>query len=159
MLVRGAGVVVCDWVDGDAPSSFALHWPVVDASTNLEFRDTYLSGGGYCVTWTAIGGGELTPSLQPMVRSPGYGQRQEATLLRLVRTGRLPACIVSCFADNARTFRVSAHDHGGVRVQVDRDVSENADPAYSPLVLQLTPGSAPVIEHLRERVIWQGAIR
>ena len=158
-LVRGIGVVVCDWVDGDAPSSFALHWPLADTPDDSDIVGTRIKRDGYGVSWTSVGGGDLTAALLPIVRSAGYGQRQHGASLKLARTGNLPACVVSCFDERAGAFRVSAHERGGVRVDVDLDSSRDVDAAETSLMLHLMPGMAPVIERSRKPVISHGASR
>jgi hypothetical protein len=150
---------VCDWVDGDAPSSFALHWPLADTPDESDIVGTRIKRDGYGVSWTSVRGGDLTATLLPIVRSAGYGQRQRGASLKLARTGTLPACIVSCFDEQAGAFSVSAHERGGVRVDVDLDSSADVDAAETSLVLHLMPGMAPVIERSRKPVISHGATR
>jgi hypothetical protein len=155
VLVRGHGIVVCDWIDGDAPPALAIHWPLADAPDDSALSENALTSARYAVAWTATHAqGSLVASLRPIDRSTGYARRQDARLLRLEHGGPLPACIVSCFSATPGRFHVQLDDRGVVRVGLD---AEDAPDEMSALVL--SPGVAPAIDKSQTRVPSHGAVR
>lgn len=144
-LVRGCGIAVCDWFDGDAPPSLALHWPLGDAPGTATLSGCQLHGRTYDVTWgTPAGDDQLRASLEPMKRSPGYGRQLEAQLLRVEYAGALPGAVATIFAEASR--------RAGIRVDGDAGGSRRALIEFStqagdrPVVLVFAPNAAPTLE-------------
>lgn len=153
VLVRGHGVVVCDWLDGALPPMRAVHWPLADVPDDTALSPDSLSAARYGVTWSVNSGGDgIRPSLVRTRRSPGYGRECEARLLRLASSGPHPMSLVTCFAESTRTFHVQTHSVELVRVALPDDLSDEAS------VLVIKPGAPPTIERPRVRTTSQGVI-
>jgi hypothetical protein len=139
VLVRGQGIIVCDWVDGVATSGLAVHWPLASSRTDLGLSGTTLAAPDFCITWGTTMG-DLRVSMDPTQRSPRYGQSCEATLLRLDYSGPLPTALVTCFGTAARPFRLQRSTNDAVRVLLPGDAADDAS------TLVVRPGLSPAIE-------------
>ena len=99
VLVRGYGLIVADWIAGDAPHQLAFHWPLAQPSNRVAIHGDHLDIEGQRMTWLAPSEPNLDASLQPAVRSRGYGRRHDGMLLRLqCISPSLPLTVVTCFA-------------------------------------------------------------
>jgi hypothetical protein len=143
VLVRGWGLVVCDWVTGDAPAAFALHWPLGAPPESLTLDGAALhidSGRGTRITWMATAAdGALRPSLVPMKRSPGYGRQLEGRLLRVEHAGRLPVTVVTTFCDPSAVFRARSNVASTLELELGRHGGEVST------AVRLTFGEAPTV--------------
>lgn len=153
VLVRGHGILVCDWLDGVSPSPLAVHWPLGETPSEDALTERSLTTASFSATWSAHGGvGELRPSLEPLARSPGYGRQCDGRLLRLAFSGSPPVSIVTCFSEPGREFRVRAHGAESVQVALP------AGPSEEPSVIVLSPGRPPGIKRTPAPVTSHGAI-
>jgi hypothetical protein len=143
VLVRGWGLVVCDWVTGDAPASFALHWPLGAPPESLTLDGAALhvdSGRGTRITWMAAAADSaLRPSLVPMKRSPGYGRQMEGRLLRVEHAGRLPVTVVTTFGDPSAVFRARSNVASTLELELGHHGSDVST------AVRLTFGEAPTV--------------
>ncbi len=139
VLVRGQGIIVCDWVDGVGTPRVAAHWPLAASSRDTAVSGTTLTTPDYYITWGATAGG-LDASLEPTQRSPRYGRSREATLLRLDYSGPLPTALVTCFGTAARPLKLQRSTRDAIRVLLAADVAEDAS------TLVVRPGGPPAIE-------------
>jgi len=142
VLVRGQGIVVCDWVEGVVPTGFATHWPLAARSRDAAISETTLAAFDHSITWGTTSG-EIQASLEPMRRSPRYGRSCEATLLRLDYSGPLPTALVTCFGALARPLTVQRSTRDAVRVRLAADRAEDAS------TLVVRPGGPPIVERSR----------
>jgi hypothetical protein len=115
VLVRGRGVVVCDWLDG-AVSPFAVHWPLADRASDLCLSGDTLAAPAYALSWS-VTGGSATATLDAATRSPAYGRVQPSAMLRVMIDARgRAASSVTCFAESRDALQVAAHDGETVRI-------------------------------------------
>jgi hypothetical protein len=141
VLVRGHGVVVCDWVTALSPIAFAIHWPLGEALDAADVSDASLTARDHGITWSAASGSAgVVASVDAMRRSPGYGRECAGQLLRLSHPATSRASVVTCFADARRPLRVRAHDESVIRVVVADDAS---DTTYE---LVIAPEAAPRLD-------------
>jgi len=138
VLVRGTGVVVCDWISGVPRRGFALHWPLGAAPNDVQLSDHGVTTAAYAIAWSASSG-LVDASSEPATRAPGYGREEQATLLRLGLHGSLPVSIVTCFTNRAAQFGRHFHDGDAVRVELPPGDSGQA------LVLSARPEAAPSV--------------
>jgi len=139
VLVRGQGIIVCDWLEGGVTSGIAVHWPLTAGRSELRLSGTTLAALDYCITWGTTMG-EVHGSVDPTQRSPRYGQSCEAALLRLDYSGPLPTALVTCFGTPARPLRMQRSAIDAVRVLLAADESDDA------ATLVMRPGASPAIE-------------
>jgi hypothetical protein len=164
VLVRTVGVIVCDWVEGDAPR-IALHWPLGGAPSDVSIAEDVATGDGFLVSWSAAaaGAGEAQPalraSLRPTFRAPGYGRIESAPLLRLEYEGPSPVSptsavsIVTCFSASGAPMIIDAHDGASIRVSVP------GDPTTDRPVVVMKPGIAPALQRRAATTTSSGVIR
>jgi len=140
VLVRGHGIVVCDWVEGSVSSSIAIHWPLADSRRDVVLAEsTLIAQRGYCITW-GTSAGDVEAALQSTTRASRYGRACDAALLRLEYSGPIPTALVTCFAAAGRTFRLERSATDAVRV------SSAASAADDVTTIVVRPGRAPVFE-------------
>jgi len=139
LLVRGVGVVVCDWIAGTTDSPVALHWPLGVAPNEVALSEFMVVTPHYQVVWSGAAGA-LDASVESTTRAPGYARQAEATLLRLGYRGRLPVSVVTCFTNPATRLGRHLHDGDSVRLELSDGV---AGPAR---VLSIRAGGAPSLE-------------
>jgi hypothetical protein len=139
LLVRGVGVVVCDWIAGTTDSPVALHWPLGVAPNEVALSEFMVVTPHYQVVWSGAAGA-LDASVESTTRAPGYARQAEATLLRLGYRGRLPVSVVTCFTNPATRLGRHLHDGDSVRLELSDGV---AGPAW---VLSIRAGGAPSLE-------------
>jgi hypothetical protein len=145
VLVRGQGVIVCDWVIGTAPLTFAVHWPLGDAADRPELSGTSLTIRGHSILWSARGGSlEADASIEATRQSPGYGRERNGQLLRLAYSGAAHASVVTCFTGASRRLHVARHDISSVR-----NGGVVVDAADAALQLVIAPGESPTIVESR----------
>jgi heparinase II/III-like protein len=143
VLVRGHGIVVCDWVEGASPISFAAHWPLGEELGAGELTESSLTTDAHSIGWHADNGSaHVRASLEPLRRSPGYGRECDGRLLRVAYAGKSPASLVTCFSDARRPLRVHAHDGSSARVVID-------DLADGTRELMMAAGTPPTIRRAR----------
>lgn len=136
VLVRGTGVVVCDWISGAPGRSFALHWPLGAAPNDVDLSDHGITNADYAIAWSASSG-RIDASSEPTTRAPGYGRQTESALLRLALHGPLPVSIVTCFTNRGAQFGRHVHDGEAVRLGLPANDGRQA------LVLSVRPEAAP----------------
>jgi hypothetical protein len=134
VLIRGHGVLVADWLTGDPLDTFAIHWPLGE-NPFPSTPGAHLDLAAHRITWCADGA-ILTAHVERMVRSPGYGRREDGVMLRLhAQQVTLPAIIVTRFAGTKSTANIAAHK-GRVTVEAERSTGQ-------PLGVVLAPGVIP----------------
>ena len=111
-LLRGVGVVVCDWVAGPSRGAVELRWPIPLPFDALELRKSIGravvrfvgADGAIECSWPA---GRLAPSvaLEPSLRSPTYGQTAAATTLSLRTVAGSPLVIATCIGAHTSVTR------------------------------------------------------
>ena len=136
VLVRGTGVVVCDWISGAPDRGLALHWPLGAAPNEIDVSDHGATSAEYAISWSASRG-RVDASSEPSTRAPGYGRQVPAALLRLALHGPLPVSIVTCFTNRGVPVGRHFHDGDGVRLELP------AGDSGQPLVLSVRPEAAP----------------
>ena len=138
VLVRGVGVIVCDWIDGATSERLAVHWPLGDTPNDDDVSGNTMTTRSYAMAWSASGDG-LDASLESTTRAPSYGSQVQAKVLRLAYRGGLPALIVTCFANPTTWFGRHLHDGHSVRVELP------PDDTGQPRDLSIHAGMAPLL--------------
>ena len=139
VLIHGRAVVVCDWLTGDAPNAAAFHWPLMAAPGDTALRDDGAHVGGHRIGFRASAGlRTLRPSVEPLVRSPGYGRAQAGELLTVACATTLPLAVVTTFADATTPVAIRFLD--SERIGVSLGAGDDAA-AYV-----IVPGGSPVPE-------------
>jgi hypothetical protein len=134
VLIRGHGVVVADWLTGDSPDTFAIHWPLGQAAVQSTPSD-HLDIAAHRIAWWSDSA-TLAAHVERIVRSPGYGRREDGVMLRLqAPQALLPATIVTRFAETRSAASIAAHG-GSVIVEAERSIGH-------PLRVSLAPGVIP----------------
>jgi hypothetical protein len=136
VLVRGIGVVVCDWISGESVRGLALHWPLGASPNEIDLSGHGVTTTEYAISWSASSG-RVSASSEPTTRSPGYGRQTQAALLRLALHAPLPVSIVTCFTNRGARFGRHCHDGEAVRLELP------AGDSRQPLVLSVRPEAAP----------------
>jgi hypothetical protein len=136
VLVRGMGVVVCDWISGAPGCGVALHWPLGAAPNEIDLSGHGVTSAEYSIAWSASSG-RVDASSEPATRAPGYGRQEQSALLRLALHGPLPVSIVTCFTNRGAPFGRHFHDGEAVRLELPAGDSGQA------LVLSVRPEAAP----------------
>ena len=141
VLVRGTGLVVCDWISGAPGRGLALHWPLGAAPNDIDLSDHGVTNAAYAIAWSASTG-RVDASWEPATRAPGYGRQEPTTLLRLGLHGPLPVSVVTCFTNRGAQF--GRHFHGGEAVRLELPAGDNGQE----LVLSVRPEAAPSLAPL-----------
>jgi hypothetical protein len=140
VLVRGVGVVVCDWVEGSVTSRLGVHWPLADSRRELRLSaSTLVAPRGYGICW-GTSAGEVAASVESTTRSPRYGRSCDAAVLRLEYSGSLPTALVTCFAAAGQTVRLRHGGSDALRVDLPGSAADDGS------TLVVRPGRPPAIE-------------
>ena len=150
VLVRGRGVVVCDWLEADAPIAFAAHWPLGDAIDRCTLAGTSITAGSHVISWSGSG---AQATLEPIRRSPGYGRECDSHRLRLSHAGTRTASLVTCFSDVRRPLVVHAHDDSMIQITLAGDLSDGAS------LVVIAPGKPVTIERVPAPVTSSHVVR
>ena len=141
VLVRGRGIVVCDWVEGVVTTPVAVHWPLGDSPRDLMLASgTLTAPRGYCLTW-GIAAGEVAAAVASTTRSPRYGRSCDAALLRLELSGPTPTALVTSFAAAGQSFQFGRIGMDAIRIFPPGIVADDAS------TLLVRPGRPPITEH------------
>jgi hypothetical protein len=153
VLVRGRGIVVCDWVDGVSPLTFAVHWPLGDEPNTRDMADSSLMTSTHSIAWSIHGNSlQVDASIEPLRRSPGYGRECDGQLLRLAYSGAAPASVATCFTDAHRPLRVQGHDGLSIRISISGDTADETSQ------LVIAPGATPSVSGSRASLTSMGAV-
>jgi len=139
LLVRGVGVIICDWIAGTTDGQVAVHWPLGASPNEVALSDSAVATPRYRVAWS-VAGGALDASAESTTRAPGYARQVDAALLRLVYRGPLPVSVITCFTNPATRFGRHLHDGDSVRLELPDGV---AGPAR---MLSIRAGGAPSLD-------------
>jgi hypothetical protein len=139
LLVRGVGVIVCDWIAGTTDGAIAVHWPLGASPGEMAQSDSAVVTPRYRVAWSGAVG-PLDASVQSTTRAPGYARQVDGTLLRLGYGGRLPVSVITSFTNPATRLGRHLHDGDSVRLEL-------SDGATGPArILSIRAGGAPSLE-------------
>jgi hypothetical protein len=139
LLVRGMGVIICDWIAGVTDGTLAVHWPLGVSPNEVALSDSAVVTPRYRVAWTGAMG-NLDASIESTTRAPGYARQVDAALLRLGYRGPLPVSVVTSFTNPATRLGRHQHDGDSVRLELPDGV---AGPAR---ILSIRAGGAPSLE-------------
>jgi hypothetical protein len=113
VLVRGCGVLVADWIQCDAPVSFALHWPF--ATTDVTLDGNVVHADGFLAQWAVTSGRVTQANLTAVRSSPGYAREVEAAMLRVPVRCESDASIVTAFTETGVEFAAEIRPGGALR--------------------------------------------
>jgi len=139
LLVRGVGVIICDWIAGTTQDPIAIHWPLGVAPNEVTRSESAIVTPHYQVAWSGATG-TLDASVESTTRAPGYARQAEAALLRLGYQGPLPVSVVTCFTNPATGLVRHLHDGDSVRLELPDGVAGMAR------ILSIHAGGAPSLE-------------
>ena len=139
LLVRGVGVIICDWIAGVTHGPIAVHWPLGVAPNEVVASESALVTPHYQVAWSGAAGA-IDASVESTTRAPGYARQVDAALLRLGYRGPLPVSIVTCFTNPATQFGRHLHDGDSVHLELR---GSSTSPAR---ILSIRAGAAPSLE-------------
>ena len=100
VLVRGLGVIICDWIARVTHGPITVHWPLGAAPNEVTLSEFGIVTPHYQVAWSGAAGA-LDASMESTTRAPGYARDVDAALLRLGYHGPLPVSVVTCFTNPA----------------------------------------------------------
>jgi hypothetical protein len=136
VLARDAGVVVCDWITGDARSGVALHWPLGAGVDDLALAGDALTIGQHRVRWASTAG-VPGATLEPLARSPGYGQVEPGRLLRIAVDTTAPATVATIFTAATTRSTIVFRERDRVLVTLGNETDS--------VEVTLAPGVAPSV--------------
>jgi heparinase II/III-like protein len=139
VLVRGAGIVVADWVAPQGREAIAVHWPLAGAA--WEMRDDGVVGYGASIHWATPDASPATTSRASLTESrysPTYGETREGRLLILRYDGATPSAIVTAFGAADAALRLAASGD-------ELAITLGSDASYR---LAIAPGRAPAMRQL-----------
>jgi len=139
LLVRGVGVIVCDWIAGVTHGPIAVHWPLGVAPNEVGLSESALVTSHYQVAWSGAVGA-LDASVESTTRAPGYARQVDAALLRLGYHGPLPVSVLTCFTNPATGLVRHLHDGDSVRLELPDGLTGPAR------ILSIRAGGAPSLE-------------
>ena len=139
LLVRGVGVIVCDWITGVTQGPIAVHWPLGVAPNELALSEAAVVTPHYQVAWSGAAGA-LDASVESTTRAPGYARHVDAALLRLGYRGPLPVSVITCFANPGTRLVRHHHDGDSVRLELPDTATRPAG------LLSVRAGAAPSLE-------------
>jgi len=139
LLVRGVGVIICDWIAGVTQQPIALHWPLGAPPNEVTLSESRLVTPQYQVAWSGATG-PLHASVESTTRAPGYARQVDAALLRLGYRGPLPVSVVTCFTNRATGLVRHLHDGDSVRIELPDGLTG------PPRILSIRAGGAPSLE-------------
>ena len=139
LLVRGMGVIICDWLAGVTQGPIAFHWPLGVAPNEAALSQSALVTSHYQVAWSGAAG-VLDASVESTTRAPGYARQVDAALLRLGYHGPLPVSVITCFTNPATRLVRHLDDGDSARLELPEGL---AGPAR---ILSIRAGAAPSLE-------------
>ncbi|HTK51465.1 MAG TPA: alginate lyase family protein [Gemmatimonadaceae bacterium] len=139
LLVRGVGVIICDWIAGVTDGPIAVHWPLGIPPNEVSLSGSAMITPHYQVAWSGAMG-PLDATVESTTRAPGYARQVDAALLRLGYRGQLPLSVVTSFTNPAT--RLGRHLHDGESVRLELPDGETG-PAR---VLSIRAGEAPSLD-------------
>src|SRR6185503_899934 len=100
-LLRGIGVVVCDWLAGTPGRSVEISWPLSAAADDVRIDGDSAIFADTVMSWSSSSpAAPVIVDVQPAVRSPAYGQEVPSSRLTLRVPHERPRAlgVTTCFA-------------------------------------------------------------
>ena len=110
-LVRGRGVVVCDWLTGGGVHELRWHWPLPVRLDAVALSNSGASLHGVAIEWFGVGR-SMRPTAELASRpfAPSYGQLSPGSMLTVRCATELPAVLVTSFGAVSDAGRAVAAD-------------------------------------------------
>jgi len=143
VLVRGYGVVVCDWLQGATDEPFKVTWPMPYALGEMELEDRTL---GFALParlqWEWHGVSGPRSELVPRASAPSYGRSLEGSALVLRAISGSRSAVLSIFSCPTTAPPSSVWSHEGVRLtlaETELELGPGRDPIARSRVDLATP--------------------
>jgi hypothetical protein len=134
VLVRGCGVVIADWLETDAPVSFATHWPLATADAVLD--DDCVRATGFVGRWSIVVGNGGRAELHDIQTSPGYARQNDAKLVRVPVQSSGSATLITAFTSDDMGMSAVSDDSRAISCELR---------GRKDWTVRLTPGRAPSV--------------
>lgn len=99
VLVRGSGVIICDWLDVPQ-ATVQWHWPVAASAESLRMEDGRLDVNGLALHWHVIPTSGDQPALEEHSFSRSYATAEPGTVVRIDTAITRRATGVACALDS-----------------------------------------------------------
>ena len=141
-LVRGVGVIVCDWLTGGDGRLVELSWPLSASPEHVRIDGDYLVFADTVMSWcTTSPMTQLGVDVQPAVRSPAYGQEVPSSRLTLRLPHERPRTVgvTTCFARAGDVLLPTASTEARIVFTLPGESQE----------LMFRPDAPPEVRHVR----------